>query len=145
MNGRAVVRQRLLETNGKCIGGLRWATDPNSFCHLFTDYAFMFVAIPIGPQETRVVSKWLVPKEAQEGVDFTVEQLTEVWTRTNLQDRELAENNQRGINGFGYRPGPYVEGAEELVIRFSDWYRATAAEATGPGAPSLSSDALQDQ
>jgi Rieske 2Fe-2S family protein len=132
-SGRAVVAQRLLETNGTCIGGLRWATDPNTFCHAFTDYAFMFAAIPIGPEETRVVSKWLVPKEAREGVDFTVDDLTGVWTSTNLQDRELAENNQRGINSIGYRPGPYADGPEELVIRFNDWYRATAAEAAEQG------------
>jgi Rieske 2Fe-2S family protein len=133
MNGQAVVRARLLDTGGQAIGGLRWATEPNSFCHVFSDYAFMFTAIPVGPEETRVVSKWLVPKQAREGVDYQLEDLTAVWVRTNLQDRALAENNQRGINGFGYRPGPYAPGAEELVIRFNSWYRATAQE----GAESL--------
>jgi glycine betaine catabolism A len=129
LSGQALVAPRLLETDGTPIGGLRWATDPNSFCHAFCDYAFMFAAIPVGPQETRVVSKWILSKDAREGIDYTVDDLTAVWTRTNLQDRELAENNQRGIKGLGYRPGPYAEGAEELVIRFNDWYRATAAEA----------------
>ena len=133
MNGQAVVKQRLLETNGAAIGGLRWATEPNTFCHVFSDYAFMFAAIPIGPQETRVVSKWLVSKEAREGVDYTLEDLTAVWTKTNYQDRDLAENNQRGINGIGYRPGPYVQGAEELLIRFNKWYRETAAQSIGDG------------
>jgi Rieske 2Fe-2S family protein len=128
MSGQAVVRPRLLESNATAIGGLRWATEPNTFCHVFPDYAFMFAAIPIGPQETRVVSKWLVAKDAREGVDYTLEDLTAVWTKTNYQDRELAENNQRGINGIGYRPGPYVQGAEELLIRFNKWYRETAAE-----------------
>jgi Rieske 2Fe-2S family protein len=126
-DGRAVVKSRLFAPTGAAIGGLRWATEPNSFCHVFSDYAFMFAALPVGPQETRVISKWLVAKEAREGVDYTLDDLTTVWTRTNLQDRELAENNQRGINGLGYRPGPYAQGAEELVIRFNDWYRATAA------------------
>lgn len=127
MTGGAVVKPRLLESGGVSIGGLRWATEPNSFCHVFTDYAFMFTAIPVGPQETRVVSKWLVAKEAREGIDYTLEDLTSVWIRTNLQDRDLAENNQRGVNGLGYRPGPYAGGAEELVIRFNEWYRLTAA------------------
>lgn len=127
LSGRAVVTPRLLETHGAPVGGLRWATEPNTFCHVFSDYAFMFAAIPVGPQETRVVSKWIVAKDAREGVDYTIDDLTAVWTRTNLQDRDLAENNQRGINGLGYRPGPYAEGAEELVIRFNNWYRATAA------------------
>jgi glycine betaine catabolism A len=128
-DGRPLVTRRLLEKNGADIGGLRWATEPNSFCHVFTDYAFMFTAIPVGPEETRVISKWLVAKEARAEVDFRISELTEVWTATNLQDRDLAENNQRGINGIGYRPGPYAGAAEELVIRFNDWYRHTAAEA----------------
>ena len=128
VDGRAVVKPRLFHSGEAPIGGLRWATEPNSFCHAFSDYAFMFAAVPVGPQETRVISKWLVAKEAVEGVDYTLDELTAVWTRTNLQDRDLAENNQRGINGLGYRPGPYAQGAEELVIRFNDWYRATAAQ-----------------
>jgi len=128
-DGRPLVAQRLLRTNGIEIGGLRWATEPNSFCHAFSDYAFMFTAIPAGPEETHVISKWLVAREAREGVDFHIPELTEVWAATNLQDRELAENNQRGINGIGYRPGPYASAAEELVIRFNDWYRETAASA----------------
>ena len=49
---------------------------------------------------------------------------TDTWTRTNLQDRSLAENNQRGVNGFGYAPGPYSRDAEDFVIRFARWYRA---------------------
>ncbi|MBS0578132.1 MAG: aromatic ring-hydroxylating dioxygenase subunit alpha [Proteobacteria bacterium] len=128
MNGQEVVAKRLLETHGAPIGGLRWATEPNSFCHAFADYAFMFAVVPVSPTESRVISKWLVAQDAQEGVDYTIDDLSAVWTRTNLQDRDLAENNQRGINGLGYRPGPYAQGAEELVIRFNAWYRATAAE-----------------
>jgi len=129
LDGRMVVSEPILDTGGQQLGGLRWATDPNTFCHAFTDYAFMFSAIPVGPEETRVISKWLVSSKAREGVDYDLEKLTTVWTRTNLQDRALAENNQRGVNGLGYRPGPYAPGAEELVIRFNDWYRATAREA----------------
>ncbi|MBV8743273.1 MAG: aromatic ring-hydroxylating dioxygenase subunit alpha [Sinobacteraceae bacterium] len=128
-DGKALVSQQLLQTGGAEIGGLRWATEPNSFCHVFADYAFMFTVIPVGPEESRVVSKWLVARDAREGVDFHIPPLTQVWSATNLQDRDLAENNQRGINGIGYRPGPYAEGAEDLVIRFNDWYRAAAAHA----------------
>jgi glycine betaine catabolism A len=128
LDGQPVVKRRLLDTRGEALGGLRWATEPNSFCHAFADYAFMFTAIPVGPEETRVVSKWLVPKDARVDVDYKLDDLTAVWVRTNLQDRLLAENNQRGVNGLGYRPGPYAPGAEELVIRFNNWYRTTAYE-----------------
>jgi len=132
-DGRPLVAQPLLSTNGAEIGGLRWATEPNSFCHAFADYAFMFTALPAGPEETRVISKWVVAKEAREDVDFRTSELTNVWAATNLEDRELAENNQRGINGIGYRPGPYATGAEELVIRFNDWYRETVVHAATEG------------
>jgi Rieske 2Fe-2S family protein len=129
MDGRAVVARPLIGIEEKEIGALWWAVEPNSFCHAFSDYAFMFSAIPVGPQETRVVSKWLVHKEAGEGVDYTIDSLTEAWTKTNLQDRELAENNQRGVNGMGYEPGCYSQEAEDFVIRFANWYRAAARSA----------------
>lgn len=128
--GHTVVARELFHQD-EPIGGLRWATEPNSFCHAFTDYAFSFTALPIGPEETCVVAKWLVHRDAHQDVDYSLEALTQVWTKTNLQDRNLAENNQRGVNGSGYRPGPYAKGAEDLVIRFNDWYRATASRAVG--------------
>jgi glycine betaine catabolism A len=129
MDGNAAVARRLVGIQEKDIGALWWATEPNNFCHAFSDYAFMFSAIPVGPQETRVVSKWLVDREAIEGVDFTIDSLIETWTKTNLQDRELAENNQRGVNGLGYLPGPYSQDAEDYVIRFGKWYRDLARSA----------------
>jgi Rieske 2Fe-2S family protein len=136
MDGKPVVARQLGAEGGTEIGGVRWAIEPNNFCHVLPDYAFMFSAIPVSPQETRVVSKWLVHKDAVEGVDFTIDSLIELWTATNLQDRELAENNQRGVNGLGYVPGPYSPDAEDLLICFGNWYRAaarSAAEAMGDG------------
>jgi Rieske 2Fe-2S family protein len=130
MDGRPVVSRRLIELEEKEIGGLWWAIQPHSFCHALSDYAFMFSAIPVGPQETRVDSKWLVHKDAVEGVDYTIESLTKTWTETNVQDRELAENNQRGVNGIGYVPGPYSLD-EDLVVRFGDWYRDMIRSAAG--------------
>ena len=108
------------------VGSLRWALEPHSFAHALGDYVFMFSAMPTGPEETVVTAKWLVSEDAVEGEDYTVEGLTELWDRTNLQDRELAENNQRGVNSRGFVPGPYSEQAESLVLRFVDWYCATA-------------------
>lgn len=131
MDGKAVVARRLVDIEDKEIGALWWALEPNIFCHAFSDYAFMFSAIPVGPQETHVVSKWLVHRDAVEGIDYTIDSLIEAWTKTNLQDRDLAENNQRGVNGLGYQPGPYSQEAEDFVIRFGNWYRAAARRAAG--------------
>lgn len=129
MDGKPLVKQRLIDSDEKELGGYRWATEPTAFGHALVDYVFMFFVIPVAPLETHIVSKWLVPREAVEGVDYRVEDLIEAWTKTNAQDRELAENNQRGVNSIGYRPGPYSAEAEEYTRRFVDWYHTEARAA----------------
>ena len=124
MDGQSCV-QRPMAGNGD-VGSLRWALEPHSFAHAVGDYVIMFSAMPTGPEETIVTAKWLVSADAEEGVDFTIEGLTELWNRTNVQDRDLAENNQRGVNSMGFVPGPYSEQSESLVLRFTDWYCETA-------------------
>ena len=126
MDGQLSVRKLMCEAGAGDIGSLRWAVEPNSFCHSTGDYTFSFSAMPVGPSETHVVSKWLVHEDAVEGVDYEVEALADLWTRTNLQDKKLAENNEAGVRSPGYRPGPYSTEAESLTIRFVDWYCATA-------------------
>jgi len=79
-------------------------------------------AMPTGPEETVVISKWLVHRDAIEGVDYDVESLAAVWMKTNLQDLDPCETKQRGVNSLGYVPGPYSEDAESLVMRFVDRY-----------------------
>jgi Rieske 2Fe-2S family protein len=128
IDGEHVVKKPMCEAGEGDIGSLRWAIEPHSFCHATADHLFMFSALPVGPNETLVVSKWLVHKDAVEGVDYEVEKLAELWTKTNLQDLELAENNQRGVNALGYTPGPYSQEAETLVMHFVDWYCARATD-----------------
>jgi glycine betaine catabolism A len=122
MDGKPACNRLMCETANGDIGSMRWSLEPHCFAHATSDVVFMFSAMPTGPQETVVTSKWLVHKDAVEGVDYDLEGLTELWTKTNLQDRDLCENNQRGVNSLGYVPGPYSEEAEALVIRFVDWY-----------------------
>lgn len=122
MDGKPLVNKPLTDVNGGNLGSLRWAIEPNNFCHVTSDCVFTFNATPTGPQTTRVTAKWYVHKDAIEGKDYEVDRLTHMWHRTNLQDQELAENNQLGVNGIGYRPGPYSVGSEPYIIRFVDWY-----------------------
>ena len=77
---------------------------------------------PVSAQESIVITKWLVHKDAVEGVDYDVARLREVWDATNDQDRRLAEENQRGINSTAYQPGPYSKTYEFGVVNFIDWY-----------------------
>ena len=110
------------------IGSLRWALEPHHFAHATGDLVFCFSAMPSGPRETLVTAKWLMHKDAVDGVDYDSSTIAEPWHTTNLQDRDLAENNQNGVDSPGYTPGPYSPEAETLVLRFVDWYCDRARE-----------------
>ena len=122
MDGRLSCARLMCDVAHGDIGSMRWSLEPHTFAHATSDVTFMFSAMPTGPEETVVTSKWLVHKDAVEGVDYRIDELTELWTKTNLQDRDLCEANQRGVNSLGYVPGPYSEEAEALVKRFVVWY-----------------------
>ncbi|MRI33169.1 Rieske (2Fe-2S) protein [Endozoicomonas sp. OPT23] len=107
------------------MGSMRILHLPNSWNHMQSDHVVVFRVLPISPQETLVTTKWLVHKDAVEGVDYDPKKLREVWDATNEQDRVLAEENQLGINSIGYQPGPYSETFEFGVINFIDWYCET--------------------
>ena len=71
--------------------------------------------------------------DAVEGVDYDPKALSYLWDHTNLQDRDLVELNQRGVNAAGYKPGPYSSEAEVLVLRFVDWYCTKSVDFLGGG------------
>lgn len=82
----------------------------------------MLNVMPESATTCTVTAKWLVHKDAVEGEDYDVDKLIYAWDQTNRQDRAFAENNQKGINGAGYVPGPYSLGEEVIVLAFVDWY-----------------------
>jgi Rieske 2Fe-2S family protein len=122
MDGKPACARLMCDAANGDIGTLGWTIEPHTFAHADAGSAFLFSAMPTGPEETVVTSKWLVHKDAVEGVDYDVDDLTALWTKTNLQDLELCEANQRGVNSIGYVPGPYSEEAEYGVMRFAQWY-----------------------
>lgn len=126
MDGSRAVTKLMCPVGDGDIGSLRWAIEPHSFCHSTGDFTFMFTCIPVSPKETLVLGKWLVHKDAVEGVDYDLANLVRLWDATNLEDRDLCELNQRGVNSPAYTPGPYSEVAESLVERFTSYYVKTA-------------------
>ncbi|TBU99881.1 glycine-betaine demethylase subunit GbcA [Stutzerimonas kirkiae] len=108
--------------NDPDLGSMRILHLPHSWNHCMGDHMIVFTVWPVGPQETLVTTKWLVNKDAVEGVDYDPQNLRRVWDATNDQDRILAEENQRGINSSAYQPGPYSQTYEFGVINFLDWY-----------------------
>jgi len=79
----------MVDVDEKALGSLLLFHYPNTWNHFLSDYAVTFVVTPLGPQETRVDTTWLVHEDAVEGVDYDLDELTAVWTATNEQDREL--------------------------------------------------------
>jgi Rieske 2Fe-2S family protein len=118
-----VASKKLLGTlTDKKLGGLSIWTQPNSWHHFMSDHIVTFSAIPLDPGRTLVRTKWLVHKDAVEGVDYDVEHLVKVWVETNAQDSALVGHTQRGARSSGYQPGPYSPYTEGLVEKFCRWY-----------------------
>ena len=101
--------------------GLSLWTHPNSWNHFLSDHIVTFSVFPLSVDKTLVRTKWLVAADAVEGIDYDLDNLTQVWTQTNAQDQRLAEGTYRGICSGGYKPGPLTE-EEYLVRQFLSWY-----------------------
>ncbi len=122
MDGKPVCAKPLTGLNGGNVGSLRWAIDPHQFAHATGDHVYTFSCMPVGPRESHAFSRWYVHKDAVEGVDYQVPELTELWLKTNDQDKALAENNHCGVLSPGFVPGPYSPEGEALAARLIDWY-----------------------
>ena len=131
MNTKAACNKLLADFADPAIGGLSFWTQPNSWHHFMADHIVTFSVIPLGPDKTLVRTKWLVNKDAVEGVDYDIENLTAVWNATNSQDRFLVEESQKGSMSPEYLPGPYSPYTETLVEKFSNWYVNRLTELLG--------------
>lgn len=125
MDGKAAVSRRVGTVPFDDAGSLLYFHFPNSWNHLLSDQVLTFRMLPISPCETAVTTTWLVHKDAEEGVDYDLDRLTEVWTATNDEDRRIVEENQRGVRSPAYLPGPYSRTQEDSVNQFVDWYCRT--------------------
>lgn len=123
MTGKPAVKRNLSDAvTADRIGTLMLYHYPTTWNHVLIDHATTFRVLPISPTETAVTTKWLVHKDAVEGVDYDVDELTHVWAMTNDEDRRIVEENAFGILSPAYEPGPYSEVHEGGVIQFVEWY-----------------------
>ncbi|MGB3502227.1 MAG: aromatic ring-hydroxylating dioxygenase subunit alpha [Mesorhizobium sp.] len=139
MSGRKAVQMRLSDdVNMDRIGSLLMFHYPTTWNHVLSDHALSFRVLPLSPTETAVTTKWLVHKDAVEGIDYRLNELIHVWTETNDEDRRIVEDNARGILSPAYEPGPYSEVHEGGVAQFVDWYTSFMQDRlTTEAAPSL--------
>lgn len=122
LDTKAACKKLLADFKDASIGGLSFWTQPNSWHHFMADHIVTFSVIPLTADTTLVRTKWLVHKDAVEGVDYDVKNLTAVWNATNDQDRRLVEESHHGAKSSAYQPGPYSPYTETLVEKFTEWY-----------------------
>jgi Rieske 2Fe-2S family protein len=122
MDTRVACRKLLGTLTDTALGGLSFWTQPNSWHHFMSDHIVTFTTIPLDAETTLVRTKWLVHKDAREGVDYEIDNLTSVWNATNAQDAALVEYAQAGARTPAYEPGPYSPYTETLVEKFCKWY-----------------------
>jgi len=130
---RAVARDLSGNISANRIGTLMLYHYPTTWNHVLGDHAVTFRVLPLSATETAVTTKWLVHRDAVEGVDYDLAELTHVWTETNDQDRRIVEENARGIRSPAYEPGPYSEVTEGGVMQFVDWYARFIGERLAEG------------
>jgi len=94
---------------------------PNFWMDAVSDYMWTMRLTAVSPSRTDIDLAWLVDGDAKEGVDYTIDRLTDFWRITGEQDWELCENNFRGVESSHYSPGPYAP-VEADVAKFVDWY-----------------------
>jgi phenylpropionate dioxygenase-like ring-hydroxylating dioxygenase large terminal subunit len=90
------------------------------------DFAALSRITPRAAQRTDVEFIWVADAAALEPGGSDPERLKWLWHVTTLQDRQLIENNQRGVCSPAYRPGPYST-LEGDTADFTRWYLAQLA------------------
>ncbi|MEQ3532916.1 aromatic ring-hydroxylating oxygenase subunit alpha [Brucella melitensis] len=127
MSGKAAVKKSLSDkvAGSTNIGAMLLFNYPSTWNHLMADHAISFRVLPISAEETLVTTKWLVHKDAVEGVDYDLDELTHVWIQPNDQDRKIVEENAVGIHSPAYQPDPYSVEHEGGVMQFLEWYTNT--------------------
>ena len=107
---------------GPDVGTLRIRTMPNGWNHSSCDHGVTTRLTPAGVHRTLVRVIWVVDRDAEEGRDYRLEELTPFWQLTSEQDWRICEAQQRGVRSRAYAPGPLSEYKEYNVDAFLRWY-----------------------
>ena len=104
------------------VGTLRVRTVPNMWNHSSCDHSVSTRLLPGGIARTLIRVTWLVDREAVEGRDYQVDDITPFWQMTSEQDWGLCEQSQKGVSSSRYVPGPFSTYKEYNVDAFVRWY-----------------------
>ncbi len=136
MTGEVAVKRPLSDSIPRDlnIGALLLFHYPTTWNHCLTDHAISFRVLPLSPGRTELTTKWLVHRDAVEGVDYDLEELTQVWLATNDQDSRIVREIQIGMSCPAYEPGPLSNVTEGGVEQFIEWYCARLEQRLSPEA-----------
>ena len=93
---------------------------PISFGLAYCDYVVLYRFIPVSADKTDCEVIWLVRGDAEEGVDYQLEELIWLWDVTTQADKQIIANNSRGVHSKYYEPGPFSH-MEAMEQRYVDW------------------------
>jgi Rieske 2Fe-2S family protein len=121
MDGSAASAKLLGDLDTFVLGRASLHVQPNMWFHAMGDHVVTFSLLPLAADRTLVRTTWLVAPDAEEGIDYDLENLTTVWIKTNEQDAHFCELAQSGVSSPAYEPGPYAP-TEWHVDQFCTWY-----------------------
>jgi Rieske 2Fe-2S family protein len=108
MDGSAASAKLLGNLDTFVLGRASLHVQPNMWFHAMGDHVVTFSLLPLAEDKTLVRTTWLVHADAEEGVDYDLDNLTTVWIKTNEQDATFCERGHLGISSPAYVPGPYA-------------------------------------
>jgi Rieske 2Fe-2S family protein len=95
--------------------------NPLSTLLINNDYAVIFRFTPRSALLTDAEAIWLVNENAEEGKDYSVDKLTEIWKITLGEDKKITQDNQLGVMSEVYTQGRYSN-QEKRIADFTKWY-----------------------
>ena len=91
-----------------------------SFLLAYSDHVVCYVFTPVDHMNSRCEIYWLVRRDAAEGRDYDVDELTWLWDVTTQSDKTIIVNNWKGVRSRYYTPGPFsdMEQAERVYVEW---------------------------
>jgi phenylpropionate dioxygenase-like ring-hydroxylating dioxygenase large terminal subunit len=95
---------------------------PNFSLGAFPDFAFIIDWLPVSATETLFRTRWLVHRDAVEGVDYVTKEVVDMGDEFNREDKEIVERQQAGVNSSAYEVGPYHSPLEDDARKYIAHY-----------------------
>ena len=110
--------QDLSEMERKIYGGD--TVLPNLLINLHPDCVVIHAIWPEGPGNTKVVCEWLFEPSTMARDDFDPGDIVQMWDTVNVEDWEVCELEQIGVQSKAYERGIYAP-QEGSLHRFNQW------------------------